>query len=73
MRNHTALVPLPKVQPHPVIAIQLQDERTRTAFLLQLRVCGHWLLCVAEICKSRIGIGFPVPSLARRCRVLRAG
>jgi hypothetical protein len=38
-----------------------------------LRVFGQLLLSVAEDCKSPIGKGVSVPSLARRCRVLRAG
>src|SRR5918994_3432907 len=29
--------------------------------LLQLRVCGQWLLSVARVCKYRIGKGFCVP------------
>jgi hypothetical protein len=37
------------------------DERTRTDLLLQLRVCGQWLLSVAQVCKSRIDKGFSVP------------
>jgi hypothetical protein len=49
------------------------DERTRTADLTSLRVCGHWLLSVAGICKFRIGKGFSVPCVAHYCRVLRAG
>jgi hypothetical protein len=47
MRNHTALVPLPEVQPHPVIAIQLQDERARTAYpcsSYECAVSGRWAL-----------------------------
>jgi hypothetical protein len=32
--------------------------------LLQLRVCGQWLLSVAQACKSRIGKRFCVPCLA---------
>ena len=31
--------------------------------LLQLRVCGQWLLNVAGVCKSRIGKGITVPAL----------
>ena len=39
------------------------DERTRTAFLLQLRVCGQGLLRVAQLCKSRISKRFLFPHL----------
>jgi hypothetical protein len=49
------------------------DERTRTAYLLQLRVCGHWLLRVAGVCKCRISKRLLVLSIAHDCRVLRAG
>jgi hypothetical protein len=49
------------------------DERTRTADLLQLRVCGQWLLGVAEACKSRIGKGFSVLCIAHYCRALHLG
>jgi hypothetical protein len=49
------------------------DERTRTAFLLQLRVCGLGLLGVAGVCKSRINKRFSVPCIAHRCRVLHVG
>jgi hypothetical protein len=37
------------------------DERTRTADLISLRVCGQGLLSIAQACKSRIDNGFPVP------------
>jgi hypothetical protein len=40
------------------------DERTRTADLISLRVCGRTFLGVAGVCKSRIGNGFSVPSIA---------
>jgi len=49
------------------------DERTRTADLISLRVCGQWLLSVAQARKSRIDKGFSVPCVADYCRVLRAG
>src|SRR5215217_4600646 len=49
------------------------DERTRTAYPCSLRVCGQWLLGVAQNCESRIGKGFCVPCIAHCCRVLRAG
>jgi hypothetical protein len=38
-----------------------------------LRVCGQWLLSVAQACKSRINKRFFFPSFARYCRVLRSG
>src|SRR5215213_6947079 len=41
--------------------------------LLQLRVCGQWLLSVAWVCKSRMDSGFSVPCLAHYCRALRSG
>src|SRR5215218_4963353 len=41
------------------------DERTRTADLLHLRVCGQWLLSVAQAFKFPIGKGFSVPRIAR--------
>src|SRR5918995_7395127 len=43
---------------------------TRTADLLQLRVCGQRLLKVAGVCKFRIGKGFSVPCIAHHCRTL---
>ena len=49
------------------------DERTRTADLISLRVCGQGLLDVAEACKSRIDNGSSVPCLARYCGALRPG
>jgi hypothetical protein len=52
---------------------QRADERTRTADLVSLRVCGQRLLSVAEGCKSRISKRFFVPSIAHDCRVLRPG
>src|SRR5829696_4232866 len=52
---------------------QRADERTRTAFLLQLRVCGQWLLSVAGVCEFGISKGFSILSIAHCCRVLRAG
>jgi len=30
------------------------DERTQTAYPCSLRVCGQWLLRVAQACKTRI-------------------
>jgi hypothetical protein len=38
-----------------------------------LRVCGQWLLGVAQVCESRINKRFIVPSIARYCSVLRPG
>src|SRR5829696_3543436 len=49
------------------------DERTRTADLISLRVCGQWLLSVAGVCNSRMDKGFSVPCLAHYCRALRPG
>src|SRR5215217_6126154 len=49
------------------------DERTRTADLISLGVCGQALPSVAEVCKSCIGTGISVPCIAYYCRVLRAG
>jgi hypothetical protein len=49
------------------------DERTRTADLISLGVCGLWLLSVARAFKTRIDRGFSVPSIAHVCRVLRPG
>jgi hypothetical protein len=49
------------------------DERTRTADLISLRVCGQWLLGVAHACKSRINRRSLVLSVARYCRALRLG
>jgi len=41
--------------------------------LLQLRVCGRWLLSVAHACKSRMSKGFSILSVAHYCRALRPG
>ncbi len=49
------------------------DERTRSAFLISLRVMIQALQGFAGGCKSRIDKGFSVPCLAHDCRVLRAG
>jgi hypothetical protein len=49
------------------------DERTRTADLISLGVCGLWLLSVARAFKTRIDRGFSVLSIAHVCRVLRPG
>src|SRR5919107_1284407 len=49
------------------------DERTRTADLISLRVCGQWLLDVAQDCIFSIGKECLVPSIAHYCRVLRPG
>src|SRR5215211_3208744 len=49
------------------------DERTRTAYLISLRVCGQWLLSVARACNSRIDKGSSVPCDAHYCTGLRAG
>src|SRR5918993_3694255 len=38
-----------------------------------LRVCGQWLMSVAQACKLRIGKGVSVPCVAHHCRVLRPG
>jgi hypothetical protein len=38
-----------------------------------LRVCGKWLLSVAQPCNSRLGKGVSVPCLAWDCRVLHPG
>jgi hypothetical protein len=53
--------------------IKRVDERTRSADLLQLRVCGQWLLRVAEDCISRISKRIFVLSFAHYCRALRLG
>jgi hypothetical protein len=45
----------------------------RTAHLLQLRVITQALQGFARACKIRMCKGFPVPSIAHYCRVLRAG
>jgi hypothetical protein len=49
------------------------DERTRTADLISLRVCGQWLLGVAEDCKTRISKRLLVLAIAHNCTVLRPG
>jgi hypothetical protein len=49
------------------------DERTRTAYPCSLRVCGQWLLGVAEVCNYRVDKRFSVPCIAHYCRPLRAG
>jgi hypothetical protein len=49
------------------------NGRTRTADLISLRVCGQWLLSVAEDCKARISKGVSILSIAHYCRVLRPG
>src|ERR687889_230475 len=38
-----------------------------------LRVCGQWLLGVAQVCKSRISKVFSILSITHYCRVLRPG
>jgi hypothetical protein len=48
------------------------DERTRTAYLLQVRVIIHALQGFAQGCKCRISKGFSIPSLALCCTVLRS-
>jgi hypothetical protein len=48
------------------------DERTRTADLISLRVCGHALQGCAGDCKSRIFRGVSFPCLAAWCTVLRS-
>jgi hypothetical protein len=47
------------------------DERTRTAFLLQLRVISQRLQGVARACKCRISKRLSLLQLALRCTVLR--
>jgi hypothetical protein len=41
--------------------------------LLQLRMCGQWLLSVAEGCKLRISKGVSILLIAHCCRALRPG
>src|SRR5215208_1830375 len=48
------------------------DERTRTAFLLQLRVISHALLGFARACKSRITKPLSLLRVAACCTVLRS-
>jgi hypothetical protein len=74
------LLPVPRCEHRRVIEVlrylqvkKRADERTRTAVLLQLRVCGQGLLRVAGVCKSRINKRSLVPSIARYCSVLRPG
>ena|SRR5215208_102251 len=52
---------------------QRADERTRTADLISLRVCGQGLLGVAGVCKCRINKPFLVPCIAHCCRALHPG
>jgi hypothetical protein len=61
----------------PVFLLQMNafwkaDERTRTAFLLQLRVIGHALQGVAQACNCRIFRGVSFLWLAPWCTVLRS-
>jgi hypothetical protein len=62
---------------HPVFlqiaSRQRADERTRTAYSCSLRVITQALQGCAGDCKSRIGKGFSILSIAHYCRVLRAG
>src|SRR5215207_5035943 len=51
---------------------QRADERTRTAFLLQLRVIGQALQGCAGDCKCRIFREVSFPCLAECCTVLRS-
>jgi hypothetical protein len=51
---------------------QRADERTRTAFLLQLRVINSVLQGVAPACKSCISKPISLPQLALCCTVLRS-
>ena len=60
-------VPLPK----PIRESRRADSNR--LHLLQLRVCGQWLLDVAGVCKFGISKGFSVPCIAHYCRVLRPG
>jgi hypothetical protein len=48
------------------------DERTRIAFLLQLRVISQALQECAGVCKCRIFRGVSFPCLAPCCTVLRS-
>jgi hypothetical protein len=52
--------------------LERANERTRTADLLQLRVCGHTLQGCAGGCKCRIFRGVSCPCLAERCTALRS-
>jgi hypothetical protein len=47
------------------------DERTRTADLISLRVCGRAYLSIAGDCECRINRRFLVFLVARYCRGLR--
>ena len=49
------------------------DERARGPPTCSLRVCGQWLLGVAQICKSHISKVFSVPCIAYYCRALHPG
>jgi len=49
------------------------NERTRTADLISLRVCGQWLLSIAEGCEFRISKRSLIPSIANYSRVLCPG
>ena len=51
---------------------QRADERTRTAYLLQLRVITHALQGCAGYCKCRIFRGVSFPCLAACCTVLHS-
>jgi hypothetical protein len=53
--------------------LERADERTLTADLSSLRVCGQQLLSVAEVCKFGISKGFSVPCIAHYCTVLHPG
>jgi hypothetical protein len=48
------------------------DERTRTADLISLRVCGQGLQGFAEACNSRISKRFSLLRVAECCTVLRS-
>jgi hypothetical protein len=52
--------------------IQRADERTRTAFLLQLRVINQVLKGFAQGCKSRIFKRLSLLRVAECCTVLRS-
>jgi hypothetical protein len=56
----------------PVQRVQRADERTRTAGLISLRVCGQGLQEVARVCKSLIAKRLSLLRFALCCTVLRS-
>src|SRR5215217_6793420 len=52
--------------------IERADERTRTAYPCSLRVIGHALQLVAQVCKSRISRRLSLLRVATCCTVLRS-